>query len=219
VRCRPARRPTRSIRRPARVHPEHAIHWYLKRIHPLDVGLPHPRNETAEAVRKCVLGASAGLESAGIAPAIHSRHLTAASAHIPDPHEKTTIFYGWYSNRTRGHRKQRGLRGKAGATTPAHDEPTPLAVRQAWAHLIRKVHEVNPLLCPRCGGTMRVVAVRNQPDVFRQILVHLGIARPPQTDRPPPVSRSSDSCEDASRVRESPRPTPPHPAASTFAGT
>jgi hypothetical protein len=28
--------------------------------------------------------------------------LAEVSAHIPDAHEKTTLFYGWYSNRTRG---------------------------------------------------------------------------------------------------------------------
>ncbi len=35
--------------------------------------------------------------------------LAEVSAHIPDPHEKTTLFYGWYSNRTRGFRRARGL--------------------------------------------------------------------------------------------------------------
>jgi hypothetical protein len=33
--------------------------------------------------------------------------LAEVSAHIPEAHEKTTLFYGWYSNRTRGYRKQR----------------------------------------------------------------------------------------------------------------
>jgi Putative transposase len=53
--------------------------------------------------------------------AIHPRHranfrvfdplafLAEICAHIPDPHEKTAIYYGWYSNRTRGFRKARGL--------------------------------------------------------------------------------------------------------------
>ena len=51
---------------------------------------------------------------------IHPRHranfrvfdplafLAEICAHIPDPHEKTPIYYGWYSNRTRGFRKARG---------------------------------------------------------------------------------------------------------------
>jgi len=55
--------------------------------------------------------------------AVHPRHqanfrvfdpldfLAEVSAHTPGAHEKTTLFYGWYSNRTRGYRKQHGLRG------------------------------------------------------------------------------------------------------------
>lgn len=36
--------------------------------------------------------------------------LAEVSAHIPDAHEKTTLFYGWYSNRTRGYRKHQSDR-------------------------------------------------------------------------------------------------------------
>ena len=62
--------------------------------------------------------------------AVHPRHranfrvfdpldfLAEVSAHIPDAHEKTTLFYGWYSNRTRGYRKQHGLLAKAEAADP-----------------------------------------------------------------------------------------------------
>ena len=65
--------------------------------------------------------------------------LAEVSAHIPDPHEKTTLFYGWYSNRTRGYRRQRGLLGKAQGAEPVPDEATraPLEVRRSWARLIR----------------------------------------------------------------------------------
>lgn len=41
------------------------------------------------------------------------------SAHIPDPHEKTTLFHGWFSNRTRGYRKEHGLLGDARLGEPA----------------------------------------------------------------------------------------------------
>jgi hypothetical protein len=132
--------------------------------------------------------------------AIHPRHqanfwifapldfLAEVSAHIPDPHEKTTLFYGWYSNRSRGYRKQRRLRGEANTEPPPSeaDEQAPLKVRRSWARLIRKVYEVDPLLCPRCGGTMRVIAVIEQPAVVRQILDHLGIAVRSNAERSPP---------------------------------
>ena len=31
--------------------------------------------------------------------------------------------------------------------------------RQSWARLLQKVYEVDPFICPKCQGTMSVVAV------------------------------------------------------------
>ncbi|HSB72208.1 MAG TPA: hypothetical protein VLT62_23010 [Candidatus Methylomirabilis sp.] len=55
--------------------------------------------------------------------------------HIPDPHEKTTIFYGWYSNWTRGYRKLQGLLGAEGAVEapPVASDRAPREVRRSWA--------------------------------------------------------------------------------------
>jgi hypothetical protein len=103
--------------------------------------------------------------------------LAEVSAHIPDVHEKTTIFYGWYSNRTRGYRKRQGLDAEASALPPVVEDR---------ARLIRQVYEVDPLVCPQCGGTMRVIAVIEQPDVIRQILEPLGLAIPSRAERAPP---------------------------------
>ena len=74
---------------------------------------------------------------------------------------------------------QHGLLGEAGRVepTPEVDARAPLEVLRSWARLIRGVYELDPLLCPRCGGTMRVIAVIEQPAVIRQILDHLGILR------------------------------------------
>jgi hypothetical protein len=91
--------------------------------------------------------------------AVHPRHqanfrvfdpldfLAEVSAHVPDAHEKTTLFYGWYSNRTRGYRKRHGLLGDASPADPAADESdgTPLEVRRSWARLIRHVYEVTSI--------------------------------------------------------------------------
>ena len=114
--------------------------------------------------------------------------LAEVSAHIPDAHEKTTLFYGWYSNRTRGYRKQHGLLGSAQPPDPAADEGTqaPLELRRSWARLICQVYEVDPLVCARCGGTMRVIAVIERQTVVRQILEHLGLpTRAPSLRAPP----------------------------------
>ena len=34
------------------------------------------------------------------------------------------------------------------------------AKRSAWARLIKKVYEVDPLICPKCGNEMRLTMLR-----------------------------------------------------------
>ena len=46
-------------------------------------------------------------------------------------------------------------------------------LRKCWAALIRRVYEVDPLLCV-CGATMRIVAVITERSVITKILAHLG---------------------------------------------
>jgi hypothetical protein len=55
---------------------------------------------------------------------------------------------------------------------PAHD---------LWAVLIARIYEVFPLLCPICGGQMRIIAFITHGADIRQILNHIGVdAEPPR---------------------------------------
>ena len=67
------------------------------------------------------------------------------------------------------------------------DEHASLEARRSWARLIRKVYEVDPLFCPQCGGTMKVIAVIERPAVVRQILAHLGLPTTAPRLRAPPT--------------------------------
>ncbi len=64
-------------------------------------------------------------------------------------------------------------------------------VRRNWARLIQKIYEVDPLICPKCQGTMRVIGSIEDHSVIRAILEHLGLwlarARPPPKIHDPPV--------------------------------
>ncbi len=40
--------------------------------------------------------------------------------------------------------------------------------------LIKKVYEVDPLICPHCGGQMRFLAVIEEPPVIERILDQIG---------------------------------------------
>jgi hypothetical protein len=48
----------------------------------------------------------------------------------------------------------------------------------AWARLIAKVYEVDPLLCTRCGHRMTMVAFLTDRLSISKILDHLGLDRP-----------------------------------------
>ena len=48
-----------------------------------------------------------------------------------------------------------------------------IAARSARARLIKKVYEVDPLICPHCGGEMRFLAVIEEAPVIEKILRHI----------------------------------------------
>ena len=59
--------------------------------------------------------------------------------------------------------------------------------RRRWAMLIKKVYQTDPLMCPRCGGVMRIISFieARQGDIVRKILEHCGLWEDPV--RGPPV--------------------------------
>jgi hypothetical protein len=82
-------------------------------------------------------------------------------------------YYGYYSNVARGKRKKIDADDKI----PCILEPelTGKTFRKNWARLIQKIYEVDPLLCSRCQGSMRVIAFIEDEDVIKKILKHLGL--------------------------------------------
>jgi len=77
---------------------------------------------------------------------------------------------------------------------PAASEPDSAerkAARKRWANLLRHIYEVDPLVCPRCGGMMKIIAFITEPRVIRAILDSVP-ARTPSTAgsrHPPPSTR------------------------------
>jgi len=115
--------------------------------------------------------------------------LAAMCSHIPNRGEQMVRYYGYYSNVSRGKRQKEGLDN----AIPCIFEPqgTERAFRKSWARLIQKIYEVDPLVCPKCQGTMRIISFIEAPSVIRDILNHLGLwllrARPPPKIHDPPV--------------------------------
>ena len=87
----------------------------------------------------------------------------------------------------------------AGQTQP---EPAELPPKRSpvhhylWAVLIARIYEVFPLLCPMCGGQMRLIAFITEGAEVRKILNHIGVDSEPPSIAPargPPLWQDCDA--------------------------
>jgi hypothetical protein len=117
--------------------------------------------------------------------------LAQLTTHIPNRGEQMVRYYGYYSN------KSRGLRIKAGTddTVPAliESEVSPKEFRQNWARLIQKIYHVDPLVCSKCLGSMRIISFIEDSEIVKKILKHLDLwdvkrKPPPRANSPPTES-------------------------------
>jgi len=119
--------------------------------------------------------------------------LAELTQHIPPKGLQLIRRYGLYASRTKGRwhempwvaeRAPKGWRAthKRGVAAedlgyePLSDGDEEVAVdarKRAWARLLAKVYEVDPMVCPKCGADMKVIAVIEEPDELKRILRHL----------------------------------------------
>ena len=117
--------------------------------------------------------------------------------HIPPKGAHLIRYYGWYSNKAREMRHKAAEAAVAAAATvepvvaslSGDAGPAPIRSRssQTWAMLIKRVYEIDPLICPRCSGQMKIVAFLEPPqgDVIEKILRHCGLWCPAAARAPP----------------------------------
>jgi len=109
------------------------------------------------------------------------------TAHIPDKGQVMIRYYALYSNAHRGKEKKRG---ETTTGMPVLPPPPPGKASPGWRELIRKVHEVDPLICPACGAQMKPIAFITNYAVIDKIIHHLGITFTHK--RPPPAVRQEE---------------------------
>ena len=71
-----------------------------------------------------------------------------------------------------------GMWQNVGASSKARHKPETVQVsdawsklrKQSWARLLQKVYEVDPFVCPKCQGTMSVVAIIEDPKELAKII-------------------------------------------------
>lgn len=65
------------------------------------------------------------------------------------------------------------------ARPPLEPVPSKRPAQYFWAVVIARIQEVFPLLCPNCGGRMRLIAFITHNADIRHILEHIGVAPEP----------------------------------------
>ncbi|MBX7145438.1 MAG: transposase [Oligoflexia bacterium] len=105
--------------------------------------------------------------------------------HVFDSWEQNTRWFGAYSCRTRG---EAALNATATPSAPnaITQIPEPATKPSAsWARCMKKILEIDPLLCPRCGSQMHIKAFITDPTQVDKITSGLGLAQ----QRAPPKLR------------------------------
>jgi hypothetical protein len=100
--------------------------------------------------------------------------------------------------------KSRGLRLKQGICRPGDEtidteveiidisdyQPKRIASK-TWRECIKKIWEADPLLCPKCGGEMKIISFITETKTIRKILEHLGLWKEEPPRAPPPQNQNS----------------------------
>jgi hypothetical protein len=109
--------------------------------------------------------------------------------HIPKESEQMVRYYGYYSNKSRGLRKKAGTDDEVPALIDS--DISRQAFRKNWARLIQKIYNVNPLLCSKCLGSMRIISLIDDQQLVKKILKHLSLwdvkRKPPARANGPPT--------------------------------
>ena len=114
--------------------------------------------------------------------------LARITPHIPDKWEQTVRYYGFYSARTRG--KRRLVQPQSLSVIPELDKRK---ASKTWVALIKKIYELDPLLCPKCNEFMKIVAFITNHRELEKIISNLNIQpykTPPPITSPPTIDSS-----------------------------
>lgn len=103
------------------------------------------------------------------------------TSHIPDKGQVFVRYYGLYANAHRG--KVRKAAVSPLVLRMAEEELKPVPSK-GWAAMIRKVYEIDPMLCPKCGGQMKVIAFITDYQAVDRIIEHLKLRF--VAEKPPP---------------------------------
>ena len=100
------------------------------------------------------------------------------------------IFTGNNQNTTGFLRKKAGTDNLAPALIDS--DISRKVFRKNWARLIQKVYNIDPLLCAKCSGSMKIISLIDDAEIIKKILKHLDLwevrQRPPPRANSPPLN-------------------------------
>ena len=150
------------------------------------------RAERIELADDTVLYQGKGGETVRLDPL---EFLALLSQHVPKKWESRRRYLGYYSHRDRG-KHRREAKEKAAAENAENQDQAQVGIKctaatpelknkasRRWAELtcgelveaIKKVFNVDPLVCPKCGATMRVKSFIVDPHEIQKLLKNLGV--------------------------------------------
>ena len=104
------------------------------------------------------------------------------AALVPRPRVNLTRFHGVFSpnSKLREH-----VVPQKSVEEP--ENPKPKAYSMTWEQRLKRVFAIEIEKCEKCGGSVRIIASIEDPDVIQKILKHLGLNQPedPQNRSPP----------------------------------
>jgi len=121
--------------------------------------------------------------------------IAAITQHIPEKSFQLIRYYGWYSNRMRGERRKAEQQNAESEIEMPETTATIISIADyeprnipspTWRECIKKIWEVDPLICPHCQTEMKIVSFITDYAVVRKILKHLDL-----WDISPPVEPTS----------------------------
>lgn len=116
------------------------------------------------------------------------------AALVPPPRANLTRFHGVFAPNSRYRaRVVRGRQVQHNEQDSPDEEATPAARRASmtWAQRLKRVFGIDIETCPACGGTVRIVACIEDPDVIEKILNHVEEKSPGSVSVGLPPSRAS----------------------------
>jgi hypothetical protein len=103
------------------------------------------------------------------------------TSHIPDKGQVMVRYYGLYANAHRGKVRKASVSPLVLRMAEQEEKCIP---SKGWAEMIRKVYEIDPMICPKCGGLMKVVAFITDYRAVDRIIDHLKLRF--VAEKPPP---------------------------------